>query len=75
MHFNPEVKPLISRTINLTFALCVLLSISAVALCAQTQSRIRVAVLDFGESGTGVRAAEKVREALTIDKVAGFRVW
>jgi TonB family protein len=43
---------------------------SAVALYAQTQSRVRVAVLDFGQSGTGIRAAEKVREALTTDKVA-----
>ncbi len=43
---------------------------SAVALYAQTQSRVRVAVLDFGQSGTGIRAAEKVREALTADKVA-----
>ena len=43
---------------------------SAVANCAQTQSRVRVAILDFGDSATGVRAAEKVREALTIDKLA-----
>jgi TonB family protein len=40
---------------------------SAVAI---SQSRVRVAVLDFGESPTAVRAAEKVREALTIDKLA-----
>jgi TonB family protein len=43
---------------------------SAVAICAQTQSRVRVAVLDFGDSGTGLRAAEKIRETLTTDKVA-----
>ena len=43
---------------------------SAVPICAQTQSRVRVAVLDFGESATGIRAAEKVREALTIDRLA-----
>jgi len=55
---------------NLAFALCVWLSLSAAAVCAPTQSRVRVAVLDFGESPTGVRAAEKVREALTIDKLA-----
>jgi TonB family protein len=70
MHFNQEVKPLVSRTINLVFALCVWLSMSAVAICAQTQSRVRVAVLDFGESATGVRAAGKVREAFTLDKLA-----
>jgi len=43
---------------------------SAIAICAQTQPRVRVAVLDFGDSGTGVRAAEKIRETLTTDKVA-----
>lgn len=36
---------------------------------AQTSPRARVAVLDFGESPTGIRAAEKVREAL-LDRTA-----
>jgi TonB family protein len=36
---------------------------------AQTSPRARVAVLDFGESPTGIRASEKVREAL-LDRTA-----
>jgi TonB family protein len=60
----------LARTISFTFALCVSLALSAFAICAQTQARVRVAVLDFGESPTGIRAAEKIREALTIDKLA-----
>jgi TonB family protein len=43
---------------------------SALVIGAQTPTPVRVAVLDFGESPTGVHAAEKVREALRTDKLA-----
>jgi TonB family protein len=62
------VKSLFSRTITFAFALCASVSISAFTVCAQ--SRIRVAVLDLGATPTGERAAGKVREALTADKLA-----
>jgi TonB family protein len=73
------VKPAISRTIIFAFALCLCLPLSAFgyacpwhagAPASVLPTRVRVAVLDFGESATGVRAAEKVREALAKDKLA-----
>jgi TonB family protein len=73
-----KVTAPIARTINFTFALCVWISLSALGYaCLRHASTpeacvppVRVAVLDFGESPTGKRAAEKVREALTTDKLS-----
>jgi TonB family protein len=74
------VKASISRTIIFAFALCLCLSLPAFGYACLwharppetclPQTRVRVAVLDFGESPTGVRSAEKVREALAKDKLA-----
>lgn len=65
MHFNSKANPIIFRTITFAFAVCACLSVFA--FVALGQSEVRVAVLDFGQSATGVRAAETVRQALTTD--------
>ena len=71
LRLNQKVNRLfISRTIKISLVLCACLWLSQIAICAQPQSRVRVAVLNFGESSTGGRAAEKVRHALITDKLA-----
>jgi TonB family protein len=51
------------RRILLAFIICALLPSSGAA-----QARLRVAVLDFGETGTGVRAAQRLARAFASDE-------
>ncbi|HYX27758.1 MAG TPA: TonB family protein [Pyrinomonadaceae bacterium] len=58
------------NTIKIALEIFACICLGAISVNAQTESRVRVAVIDFGESSTGARAAERVREALTTDKIA-----
>jgi TonB family protein len=57
------------RTICIPFCLAALLGVLTILASGQTAAPVRVAVLDFGDSQTGVRAAERVRQGLLADRV------
>ncbi len=58
------------NAINIALITCVFVWLASFPICAQTETRLRVAVLDFGDSATGAHAAEKVRDALSADTLA-----
>jgi TonB family protein len=58
------------RTIRILFCLVALGCLITVIASGQTPAPVRVAVLDFGDSPTGERAAEKLRQALVADRLA-----
>jgi TonB family protein len=58
------------QTISNAFCLITLVALLTTIAAGQSPSPIRVAVLDFGDSATGSRAAEKVREGLLADRLA-----
>jgi TonB family protein len=58
------------RTIWISIRLVALLAAVTIVAAGQTPAPVRVAVLDFGDSATGSRAAEKVREGLLADRLA-----
>ena len=62
MNSNLQGFPPIARTLTFAFRLCVGVLFAAVAICAQTPTHLRVAVLDFGEAPTAVRAATAIRQ-------------
>jgi len=68
---NPksDLHRLLTRTVFCSAPLIVCVCALMVLASAQTSPRARVAVLDFGESPTGTRASERVREAL-LDRTA-----
>ena len=68
---RPRSQQLPARTILWKVALIICVhSAAAAAYPGQTEPRVRVAVLDFGPSPTGARAAEIVRQALVKDQLA-----
>ena len=58
------------KIVKVAFGLSAFIWIASTSILAQTEPHLRVAVLDFGNSITGARAAEKVRAALTSDAFA-----
>jgi TonB family protein len=50
--------------------LVALIGVLTISASGQTPAPVRVAVLDFGDSQTGVRAAEKVRQGLLAERQA-----
>ena len=58
------------HTIRLVFATLGCFCAFGLSVPGSTASNIRVAVLDFGETPTGIKAAEGVRQVLRTDKLA-----
>src|SRR5207249_11851408 len=63
MLFLPQIRNSKSFASSIICAVVFLLSFSAPSFCEATRAT-RVAVLDFGNTSTGVRAAAKIRETL-----------
>jgi len=61
------------QTIRLVFATLGCVCIFGFSVPGSTASNVRIAVLDFGATPTGVRAAEAVRQALSADTLAVAR--
>ena len=68
-HLNSDLNCLLMRTAYCLFRTLACVCALAIFANAQTSPRTRVAVLDFGDSATGARASEKVRQAL-LDRTA-----
>jgi TonB family protein len=66
----PRVPESFRQTIKFMFAALGCVCAFAFPATAQVPIQIRVAVLDFGETPTGIKAAEGVRQALRDDKLA-----
>ena len=58
------------QTVKPVFAIFGCVCVFAFSVFGSTAPHIRVAVVDFGESSTGIKAAETVRETLRADKLA-----
>lgn len=67
---NPLVPDSLRQTIRIVLATFVCVGAFALSTEAQALTQIRVAVLDFGETSTGTKAAEGVRQALRTDQLA-----
>jgi TonB family protein len=58
------------QTVRLVSAALACVCVFALSPAARTATNIRVAVLDLGETQTGIKAAQAVRQSLSADKLA-----
>ena len=67
---HPVVNSPFTQVVRLSLATLACVCVLAISALGAAPASIRVAVLDFGETSTGLKAAEAVRQALSTDKLA-----